>query len=316
MEFFVHKNGICESSHIGKETKVWAFAHVLPGAKIGANCNICDGVFIENDVVIGDHVTIKCGAQIWDGITLEDNVFIGPNVTFTNDLFPRSKVYPDTFVKTVIGKNASIGGNATILPGIMIGENAMVGAGAVVTEDVPPNAVVIGNPARIIRYVGTQSIHEEMVVVSGADEKNEYKNLGVTNGKEPVALHMIPHFSDMRGALTPIEFEKDLPFIPKRQFMVYGVKSNKVRGEHAHRECHQFLVALHGQLNVIVDDGTNRKEICLDSPQKGLYMPPFIWGIQYKFSSDAVLAVYASHSYNNEEYIRNYEIFKKEVTSK
>jgi UDP-2-acetamido-3-amino-2,3-dideoxy-glucuronate N-acetyltransferase len=149
---FQHPKALVESDRIGAGTRIWAFAHILPRASIGSDCNICDGVFIENDVVIGDRVTIKCGVQIWDGITLEDNVFIGPNATFTNDPFPRSGIYPESYARTIIRHGASIGANATILPGLTIGANAMVGAGAVVTRDVPQNAIVVGNPARIKGY--------------------------------------------------------------------------------------------------------------------------------------------------------------------
>ena len=150
-DYFVHSHALCESSNIGKGSRIWAFTHVLPQAKIGQDCNVCDHVFIENDVVIGDRVTIKCGVQIWDGISIADDVFIGPNATFTNDRFPRSKVYPDSFDRTVISKGASLGANCTILPGITIGENAMIGAGAVVTRSVPANVTVVGNPARILK---------------------------------------------------------------------------------------------------------------------------------------------------------------------
>jgi acetyltransferase-like isoleucine patch superfamily enzyme len=149
-DYFVHSHALCETSQIGRGTRIWAFTHVLPQAKIGEDCNVCDHVFIENDVVIGDRVTIKCGVQIWDGISIADDVFIGPNATFTNDRFPRSKVYPESFDRTVICKGASLGANCTILPGITIGENAMIGAGAVVTRSVPANVTVVGNPARIL----------------------------------------------------------------------------------------------------------------------------------------------------------------------
>lgn len=151
MKYFVHERGLCESGDIGEGTRVWAFTHILPGAKIGKNCNICDHVFIENEVVIGDSVTVKSGVQLWDGITVEDNVFIGPNATFTNDPFPRSKQFLDQYPKTIVKNGASIGANATILPGIIIGENAFVGAGAVVTKDVAPNTLVVGNPAKFVR---------------------------------------------------------------------------------------------------------------------------------------------------------------------
>lgn len=149
MKFFKHAKSLVESKKIGSGTRVWAFAHILPGASIGRDCNICDHVFVENDVKIGDRVTIKSGVQVWDGVTLEDDVFVGPNATFTNDLFPRSRRLPDKFLKTLIKKGASIGANATILPGVTIGRNSMVGAGCVVTKNIPDNTVVVGNPARI-----------------------------------------------------------------------------------------------------------------------------------------------------------------------
>lgn len=150
--FYQHSHALVESTKIGQNTRLWAFVHVLPGAEIGEDCNICDHVFIENDVIVGNRVTIKCGVQLWDGLRIEDDVFIGPNVTFTNDLFPRSK---KEFVlrKTLIKKGASIGANATILPGIVVGENSMIGAASLVNEDVPSNAVVAGNPAKITRYM-------------------------------------------------------------------------------------------------------------------------------------------------------------------
>lgn len=147
----VHPLSNVQSKTIGDNTKVWQFCVVLKDAQIGENCNICSHVFIENDVKIGNNVTIKCGVQIWDGIELEDDVFIGPNVTFTNDRYPKSQNKEWILEKTVVKKGASIGGNATILPGVTIGENATVGAGSVVTKDVPANATVIGNPARIVQ---------------------------------------------------------------------------------------------------------------------------------------------------------------------
>jgi UDP-2-acetamido-3-amino-2,3-dideoxy-glucuronate N-acetyltransferase len=154
MNFFVHPQALVESKNIGSNTRIWAFVHVLPGAQIGEDCNICDFVLIENNVIIGDRVTIKSGVQLWDGMRIDDDVFIGPNATFTNDRFPRSK-QPFTLLETRIKQGASIGANATILPGITIGKNAMVGAGSVVTSDVPDNTLVVGNPACIVRTLET-----------------------------------------------------------------------------------------------------------------------------------------------------------------
>ncbi|MRR12956.1 N-acetyltransferase, partial [bacterium] len=150
MSFFVHPQGICETEAVGDRTRIWAFSHVLPGAVLGADCNICDHVFIENDVIVGDRVTIKSGVQLWDGVRLADDVFVGPNATFTNDRFPRSKQYQDAVLQTFIERGASIGANATILPGLTVGAEAMVAAASVVTRDVPPKAIARGTPARIV----------------------------------------------------------------------------------------------------------------------------------------------------------------------
>lgn len=150
---FIHPLSDVQSKNIGAGTRVWQFSVVLAKAIIGENCNICAHTLIENEVVIGNDVTVKSGVYIWDGITVEDRVFIGPCVTFSNDKFPRSKVYPDSFPRTVIRQGASIGANATILPGLTVGRYAMVGAGAVVTRDVPDYALVVGNPARIVRFL-------------------------------------------------------------------------------------------------------------------------------------------------------------------
>lgn len=147
---FVHRLADVQSSNIGAGTSIWQFVVVLPDAIIGKECNVCAHCFIENDVVIGDRVTIKNGVQVWDGLRIGDDVFIGPNVTFTNDLNPRSKQHPDAFLQTVIEHRVSVGAGAVILPGITLGECAMVGAGAVVTKSVAAGDTVVGNPARKI----------------------------------------------------------------------------------------------------------------------------------------------------------------------
>lgn len=144
----IHSFADCQSNNVGEGTFIWQFSIVLPDAKIGSNCNINSHCFVENDVVIGDNVTVKCGNYLWDGLRVEDDVFIGPNVTFTNDKYPKSKVRPEGgFVPTVLKKGCSIGGGAVLCPGVTIGEGALVGAGAVVTKDVPAGATVVGNPS-------------------------------------------------------------------------------------------------------------------------------------------------------------------------
>lgn len=303
-DYFTHEKALCESVHIGTGTRVWAFAHILPNAVVGAECNICDGVFIENDVVVGNRVTIKCGVQLWDGLTVEDDVFIGPNVTFTNDRFPRSKVFPETFAKTVVRKGASIGANATILPGLEIGSGAMVGAGSVITRSVPPNAIAVGNPARIIGYVDANK--SQHTLSPSANSSSPPITSSAVNG---VTLHELPHIVDMRGSLSVGEFERSIPFAAKRYFLVFDVPSSEIRGEHAHRTCHQFLICIKGRCTVVADDGKQRSEFLLDRPNLGVYLPAMTWGIQYKYSSDAVLLVFASEYYDSADYIRDYSEF-------
>lgn len=311
-EAFVHSNAICESNNVGEETRVWAFSHILPGAVLGRGCNVCDHVFIENDVVIGDRVTIKCGVQIWDGIKIEDDVFIGPNVTFTNDIFPRSKIYPETFAKTVIKRGASIGANATILPNLSIGSNAMIGAGSVVTRSVPPNAIVVGNPAKIVGYVDANNKKADISSIQIASEKSGVRPTGVAG----VTLHNFRAVPDMRGSLSVGEFGREIPFTPLRYFFVYDVPSAEIRGEHAHVNCHQFLIAAKGSVRVMADDGLKREEFLLDRNNLGLYLPPMTWGVQYRYSSDAVLMVFASHYYDADDYIRDYDEYRQLLEKK
>ena len=302
MDYFLHPQGICESSDIGEGTRIWAFAHVLPGAKIGRDCNICDGVFIENDVLVGDRVTVKCGVQLWDGVRVGDDVFIGPNATFANDKFPRSKAHQATVPTTHVANGASIGANATILPGVTIGSEAMVGAGAVVTRDVPPKAIVVGNPARITGYVYAGAHPDSSTEAARTDGP-----VPVATSVPGVTLHRLSTAVDPRGSLTAAEFGDDVPFEAKRVFLVYDVPDDDVRGEHAHKTCAQFLVCVCGSVAVLVEDGQTREEVVLASPSVGLLIPPLVWGSQYRFSAGAVLMVLASEHYDTEDYLRDYD---------
>ena len=302
-----HNTADVQSKKIGDNTNVWQYVVILTGAVIGDNCNICSHCFIENDVVVGNDVTVKAGVQLWDGTVIENNVFIGPNVTFSNDKYPRSKEYPSSFPQTVIKYGASIGAGAVILPSITIGSKSMVGAGAVVTRNVPDNAIVVGNPAKIVGYVSFDN--KQQVPALPVDTLPELVDVsGVT-------LHEFPLINDLRGNLTVGEFEREIPFSPKRYFLVFDVPSKEVRGEHAHKECHQFLVCIKGSCHVVADDGKQRQEFILDKLNKGIYLPPLVWGIQYKYSKDAVLMVFASEHYDTNDYIRNYSEFLEIVNT-
>jgi acetyltransferase-like isoleucine patch superfamily enzyme/dTDP-4-dehydrorhamnose 3,5-epimerase-like enzyme len=306
---FVHPLADVTSVHIGADTQIWQYVVVLPGARIGAGCNICANVFIENDVSIGDRVTIKCGVQLWDGLRVRNDVFIGPNATFANEVFPRSTGQPAKYLETIIEAGASIGAGAIILPGLVIGQGAMVGAGATVTKSVPPRAVVIGNPARIIGYTET-----EKQDISNLAQTGQHGSIGVLHSSvSGVTLHNFPLIPDMRGNLSVGEFEKTVPFTPKRYFLVFEVPSEETRGEHAHHECKQFLICVRGRCSVVADDGTSRQEFLLDRPNVGLYLPPMTWGIQYRYSADATLLVFASEYYDADDYIRDYAQFLKLV---
>jgi acetyltransferase-like isoleucine patch superfamily enzyme len=152
---FVHAKGLCESDDVGPRTRVWAFAHVMEGAVVGADCNVGDHAFIERGARLGDRVTVKNAVLVWDGVTVEDEVFLGPNMVFTNvrDLRAALRPRPDQFLPTRIRRGASIGANATIVCGVTVGERALVGAGSVVAADVPAYALVVGNPARRVAWV-------------------------------------------------------------------------------------------------------------------------------------------------------------------
>jgi UDP-2-acetamido-3-amino-2,3-dideoxy-glucuronate N-acetyltransferase len=311
-DLFVHPQGINESEHVGAGTRVWAFAHVLPGARIGAECNICDGVFVENDVVVGDRVTVKPGVQLYDGLTLEDDVFVGPNATFTNDRFPRSRQWLESYPRTIVRQGASIGANSTILPGLEIGRGAMIGAGAVVTRSVPPNAIVIGNPGRITGYADAPRSQPPARTSAPAGDASRIDT--DVSGVFLRRAHTVP---DLRGNLTAGEVgEGGLPFTPQRWFMVYDVPTREIRGEHAHRECHQYLMCAAGKVTVAFDDGKNRGEVLLDEPSLGVYLPPMTWGTQYRYDADAVLMVLASHRYDAGDYIREYDTFLEAVAER
>jgi UDP-2-acetamido-3-amino-2,3-dideoxy-glucuronate N-acetyltransferase len=314
MSFELHPEAVCEAAEVGAGTKIGAWSVVREGAVIGSETTIGTHVLIADGARVGDRVTISGGSQISPGVTIGDDVFVGPNAAFVTDRFPRSGREP-AVEPTEVRPGASIGANATLLPGVRVGEGAMVGAGAVVTRSVPRSAVVVGNPARIVSYTDAVSDGAMRPQRTSATAVEEPAPEVVESAVKGVALHRFPIARDLRGSLVAAEFEQRLPFVPRRYFMVFDVPGADVRGEHAHRECHQFLTVVSGTVHVVVDDGERREEYVLDDLSTGLHVPPLVWATQYRYSPGSVLLVLASHPYDPRDYIRDYGEFLAEIGS-
>lgn len=277
-------------------------ARILPGATIGESCTVEDHTLIEPDVLIGSGVTIRFGVAVRTGTVIEDGVVIGSNVAFSQEFGASCDI-------TRLKRQAVIGAQSVIQCGITIGELSIVQPGSFVAADVPPLAIVQGNPARIIGYNGA----ERQPSISGEPSLP----VGVTRTNiKGVTLHRLPSASDLRGQLSFGEIGQHVPFEVKRFFLVYGVTSKEVRGEHAHRTLHQFLVCVHGQCSVVADDGRRREEFLLDDPTLGLHVPPLVWAVQYKHASEAVLLAFASDRYDADDYIRDYSEFLRALAER
>lgn len=239
-------------------------------------------------------------------VTLEEDVTIDHGV-----IFAAAANRADDH--TVVRRGAHIGAGAVIGTAVEIGWGAYVQPGAVVLSSVPPNAIASGNPAQIAGYTTELSEDRGALLRTAVPEQRKSVEIEPLN-LEQAAVYRMPQVIDMRGNLTVGEFGSDFPFEPKRYFAVFDVPSEKLRGEHAHYACHQFLICVSGSCMALLDDGQSRQEVLLDSPDVGLYMPPLIWGTQYRYSRDAVLLVFASHSYDPADYIRTYEEFQAAVS--
>lgn len=265
-------------------------------ATIGEGCSIAAGATLGPGVRVGDAVRIGEGAIIVNTV-IGNGCEIGPGAILQGS--------PDAALR-LESQVAVMAGSIVSTP-IVIASGASVQAGAVVTRDVPPHAIVTGNPAQIVGYRTLPPTSDERV---GRREAAPIEPALIQTRVRGVTMHRFPKILDLRGNLTVGEFGRTAPFEPKRYFIVFGVPNAEVRGEHAHRECQQFLICTHGQCSVLADDGQNREEFLLDDPSLGLYLPPLTWGVQYKYSSDAVLLVFASHYYDSAEYIRSYQEFR------
>lgn len=268
-----------------------------------AGCEIATSAFVGPGVRFGQGVVVGEAAVISGHCSLADGCNIGAGAVLDGGDDSAQGLAVEAGV--VIMAGAVIGG------GLTIGQHARVQPGTVVQRSVPPFAIVSGNPAQIVGYTLS---NEPMLASGGATRPTESAESSVTRVKG-VTLHKFAKILDLRGNLTVGEFGRTVPFEPKRYFMVFGVPNAEIRGEHAHRVCKQFLICARGSCHVVADDGESREEFMLDDPSVGLYLPPLTWGIQYKYSLDAVLLVFASHFYDNAEYIRNYDEFTRLAAS-
>ena len=262
----------------------------------GEHVYVYPGSHIDSNVII-DGFT-----QLWSGLVIKAGVPIGSGVIFLKN--------DNNSTNTYVAENAVIGAGCIIGVDVTIAQGAILEPGTVVLQNVPAHAIVGGNPARITGYTQTDDITRDSNLITAPND--DIVNIGVKN----VTLHRFKLVKDYRGDLSVGEFTKEIPFEPKRYFLVFNVPSEKTRGEHAHRECHQFLICVKGSCSVVADDGVLRREVLLDQPNLGLYLPPLTWGIQYKYSPDAVLLVFASHYYEAKDYIRNYEEFLVAIEAK
>lgn len=263
---------------------------------------------VEEDVSLSKGVSVEARASIRNGTFCGTAAYVGRSASVGRQVHICSHavladVEPEG-AGICVEDGVWIGANATISAGVRVGAGAKVLAGAVVTRSIPAAAIVEGNPAIIVGYVATQS----NPALSPHANTRKTESVQATNVRG-VTIHDFPVIRDLRGGLSVGEFERDIPFTPLRYFMVFDVPSKETRGEHAHKQCHQFLICVRGSCAVVADDGKQRHEVLLDTPNRGIYLPPMTWGIQYKYSSDALLLVFASHHYEANDYIRDYREF-------
>lgn len=280
-----------EGSQVGPGCSIGPYAIVRAGAVLGEGCVVEAQAVVSGGVLAGKGVTLGSGCFIGPGAQLAAGVRISP----------RASVDSRVDESVLIGQEAVIGSQAVIHAGVTIGNQAVIEAGAVVMRNVPATAVVSGNPAKIIRYVTTPRAAPP---IYQPDQTSP-----IQTGVRGVTIHHLPLIEDLRGNLSFGEASRHVPFEIKRYFLTFEVAGEEIRGEHAHRKLQQFLICPYGRLHLMADDGRNREEFILDRPNLALYLPPLVWGVQYRFSPGAVLLVFCSDYYDPADYIRDYVEF-------
>ena len=289
-------------AHIGANTSIGPYCHVYPGVFIGDNTVLADRVTVGPRVRIGSNVDVAAGVHLDGDLELHDGVAVGPNTAVIGPSPGRSRS------QTVVNRGASIGANATIEAGVTIGAYATVAAGTVVTRDVPPYATVEGNPAQIVGYESSPQFEVTRHLRTSEIDDSAFP---IALGK--ATLLRYPRVDDIRGSLTFGEVGVQLPFAPLRYFLVYGVPTREVRGEHAHHTLHELVVCVSGECAIAIDDGYIRAETVLDRPDVALHIPPKVWRSHYNYSLQAVLLSLCSEPYDEDDYIRSYDLFQQEL---
>lgn len=278
-----------------------ADTNIHSSVTMGAGCEVHASAIVGADVHLGSGVVIGPGAVIEGPCTIGNRCILQAG----------SVVGPGEEADcggVLIEDGAHLGAGAIVRGELVVAGGARIQVGAVVQRSVPPHAIVAGNPAQIIGYVPSFGAEEDATALAAGGATH---CIGATPTRvRGVTFHRLPRVLDLRGNLSVGEFGRSVPFDPKRYFLVFGVPNAEIRGEHAHRTCKQFLVCVSGSCSVVADDGENREEFALDDPAVALYLPPLTWGVQYKYSPDAVLLVFASEFYDSAEYIRDYAEFR------
>lgn len=251
---------------------------------------------------MSSHIAFGSECIIPESSRIETGVKIGQRVILAGD-------------NIVIRSNARLDPACVIAEGVTIGQGAWVRAGAVVLRSIPPNAIVEGNPAQVVGYVdrATQEQRPDPRLIDVQSFGSLARPARIPLDVGGSVLYLMRRVSDTRGSLTVGEVPTEVPFAPARYFAVFGVPSIELRGEHAHKQCQQFLICLHGSCRILLDDGERRCEVTLDRPDMGVFMPEMIWGTQYRYSPDAVLLVFASRPYESDDYLRTYDEFLAEI---
>jgi UDP-2-acetamido-3-amino-2,3-dideoxy-glucuronate N-acetyltransferase len=302
MNYTKNESSRIENSIVDSSCALGVGAIIRNGVKLGKNCVVGDYTVLDGAVTVADSCIIAPHCYLSGPASIESGVRFGANATLSscND-------QPVT-----VRQSAVIGAHSTIVGPLVISERAVIDPGSVVTKNVPANVVVAGNPARIVRYHQSQSTvaHHLEPAAPGTTTATTVRG---------VNIHHLPMIEDLRGNLSFGEARQHVPFDIKRYFLTFDVVSEEARGEHAHRSLQQFLICVHGRVHIVADDGTTWEEIVLHRPSVAVYLPPMVWGLQYRFTADAVLLVLCSEAYDPEGYIRSYaeflELAKRNSTS-